>query len=212
MKKSRFLILVLVVSISLIGAGYAYWTDALNINSTVNTGEFDVEFVSWDKDIREHGLQGSDNYTELDVQIDQSNTNKAIITVENLYPGKEVIYRLRVQNMGTIPAVFENAKVTFSGSEKLKEVLDGKFGDDGLGSYGFSSIEKLEEVINKNLKGLRLEKNESKVLEGTFRLPTDVVNSDKVELQKMYTNIELNWTQHNDTDLSEVVVPTSNEQ
>ena len=45
MKKGKFLALVLVVALALIGSAYAYWTDALYIRTTASTGELNVRFV-----------------------------------------------------------------------------------------------------------------------------------------------------------------------
>ena len=44
MKKTKSLALVLVVAIMMMGAGYAYWTEDLTINTTVDTGILDVTF------------------------------------------------------------------------------------------------------------------------------------------------------------------------
>lgn len=45
MKKTRFLALLLVASLMLMGAGYAWWNDATTIENTVSTGKLDVTFV-----------------------------------------------------------------------------------------------------------------------------------------------------------------------
>ncbi|PHV70458.1 hypothetical protein CS063_10235 [Sporanaerobium hydrogeniformans] len=46
MRKSKLMIGVLVVSIALLGTGYAYWTDQLTLNSTVETGKLNVIYTA----------------------------------------------------------------------------------------------------------------------------------------------------------------------
>lgn len=45
MRKSKFLALVLVVALAVMGSAYAYWNDALNITTTASTGELNVQFA-----------------------------------------------------------------------------------------------------------------------------------------------------------------------
>ena len=42
MKKGKFLIGAVVLSLGLLGTGYAYWTDQVSIGATVETGYLDV--------------------------------------------------------------------------------------------------------------------------------------------------------------------------
>lgn len=56
MKKRRFIAGVLVLSMLLMGTGYAYWTDKLTINTTVDTGKLDVQFL-------DTGLYGAYGYS-----------------------------------------------------------------------------------------------------------------------------------------------------
>ncbi len=46
MKKSKFMVGVLVASIALLGTGYAYWTDQLTLKSTVETGRLNVIYTA----------------------------------------------------------------------------------------------------------------------------------------------------------------------
>lgn len=45
MKKTKFIALALVIVTTLMGVGYAQWRDTLKIESTVNSGNLNVEFV-----------------------------------------------------------------------------------------------------------------------------------------------------------------------
>lgn len=198
MKKSRFLALVLVASLSLVGAGYAYWSDAIFVNTTVKTGTFDVDFVEpIDTDIY---IQNGENPDYITPTIDPKNEETIVMEISNLYPGKEVIYKITAINNGSIPAVLENIDVTFEGSNELKAVLDGKFGTD-LGLLGFSLMNNLKTDLNKatgQLKNLRLEPHGTKLILGSFRLPSTVENAHNVEGKTLICKVTLNWTQHND--------------
>lgn len=199
MKKSRFLALVLVASLSLVGAGYAYWSDALFVNSTVNTGKFEVEFTKVSTGLVDHGVKTADNYTNLVNKIAVlTDSNTTTITIDNLYPGKEVTYEITAANTGTIPVVFDNATVGFGGDTTyLKAVLQAKCGLS-FGGPKFGAMDKLQAQINKELDGLRIEPGKTAAIKGAFILPTTVDNDDLVESKTLTVDITVNWTQHND--------------
>lgn len=46
MKKVKYIALILVVALGLIGGAYAWWTDTLEIEATADTAEVKMEFVS----------------------------------------------------------------------------------------------------------------------------------------------------------------------
>ncbi len=45
MKNKKFLAMILVLSMMLMGAGYAAWTQSFDVEATVNTGELKVVYV-----------------------------------------------------------------------------------------------------------------------------------------------------------------------
>lgn len=137
MKRSKFMIGALVLSMGLLGVGYASWADTLQINSTVNTGLLDVIYTAGrttttDAYINEYIIDDE----KLLVQKQNNNGEGAItdqegsditikddvITFEtnNMYPGKSVKYTLHVENKGSIPAQLskEDVKLEFSGIGK----------------------------------------------------------------------------------------------
>jgi predicted ribosomally synthesized peptide with SipW-like signal peptide len=198
MKKSRFLALVLVASLSLVGAGYAYWTDTLFVNSTVNTGKFEVEFTKVSTGLVDHGVKTADNYTNLNTPIAElTDSNTTTIKIVNLYPGKEVTYEITAANTGTIPVVFDKATVGFVGDTTyLMAVLQAKCGLS-FGGPKFGAMDKLQAQINKELDGLRIEPGKTAAIKGAFILPTTVENGDLAEEQDLSVNITVNWKQHN---------------
>ena len=51
MGKTKVIALVLLVSIILMGVGYAWWSETVTIPATVTTGELLVEFVDQHRDL-----------------------------------------------------------------------------------------------------------------------------------------------------------------
>jgi len=101
MKKTKLIALTMVVAIMLVGAGYAAWTDTLNINTTVNTGRLDLHFVDEEKLVLASHVTGQVGYDQ-----DETGDNDwdiANVTLSNLYPGATADVTLKIQNNSTIP-------------------------------------------------------------------------------------------------------------
>lgn len=114
MKKTKFLALVLVVAIMMMGAGYAAWTDQLKINTTINTGMLDVHFVDEAELTLSEYVTGNVGY-----QQDGSGDNDwdiANVTLSNLYPGAKAEVTLKINNNSTIPV-------------KMNKILDTRTGE-----------------------------------------------------------------------------------
>jgi predicted ribosomally synthesized peptide with SipW-like signal peptide len=135
MKKTKVIALVLCAAIMLMGAGYAYWSDTLTINNTVSTGELNVVFDNanganvtrggddqsgyipgtnkgkwyYEAYVKHEGLNGG----TITTITDGGKTVNTVVT--NMYPGAYAQYYGTIVNKGTIPAVFNNAAVSFKG-------------------------------------------------------------------------------------------------
>lgn len=96
MRKTRFLVLLLVATIMLMGAGYAAWTDDLHVVGNVSTGTLDVNFSSITRISDECGVDA-----EL---VLQPNNDKALLTIEDMVPGSYVEMNICMQNIGDINA------------------------------------------------------------------------------------------------------------
>ncbi len=109
MKKSRFLVLALVVAVMMMGAGYAAWTEQVTITNNVCTGELDV-------DLQDGGFVNTfsaagvpdDTYATGDYTVDATDANKATVSIEGLYPGAIVEVSIPVKNVGTLKAIEDN--------------------------------------------------------------------------------------------------------
>lgn len=105
MKKSRFLALMLVVAVMLMGAGYAAWTDTMEITNTVKTGHLDMHFVAEESFVLADYTRGSVAYEQRDnaVTKEENNWDVANVLLENMYPGAQSKVTLKMVNNSTIP-------------------------------------------------------------------------------------------------------------
>lgn len=106
MKKTKYLALVLVVAIMMMGAGYALWTDTLVVNSTVKTGILDVDFIEIAEPVNDPTLVTVYSGIEtLSTHADDNgwDRDKVVVRIGNLYPGAKVTRTITLKNVGTIP-------------------------------------------------------------------------------------------------------------
>ncbi|MGL4344446.1 MAG: hypothetical protein ACRCTE_04545 [Cellulosilyticaceae bacterium] len=106
MKSTKFMAGALVLSIGLLGTGYAYWTDALTVGTTVSTGELRVEYIGG----------GNPNtvkseYVETEKVATQDDTKEFKVKIGNMYPGASNTFNRELQNFGTIPAQIDTIEV-----------------------------------------------------------------------------------------------------
>ncbi len=100
MKKVKYMALVLVLVLGLVGAGYAAWEQDLLIDAQVETGYLEVYFDGEDYD------DGDCDYGETEVGTHShegvSDANLRI-RIDNSYPQYESTVMADVENEGTIP-------------------------------------------------------------------------------------------------------------
>lgn len=113
MRKPVFIAATLALAISIMGAGYAAWSETVTINNNMQTGNLRVEFV-------EKGLHpfitGFDNdFTQPDaIQTSlQHGAKVTTVSISNLYPGATALLETRIENLGDIPAIAVDADVIF---------------------------------------------------------------------------------------------------
>jgi len=128
MKKTKFLSLVLIVAVMLMGAGYAYWTQELKITNTVKTGDLKVEFLPLLVEELDDGLDhgGYDNEWPYDKEYIDVNLNfssdKLTVDFKKLYPGSGGYLRFRIGNSGTVPARVTNIEGLLKGSTTTEQL------------------------------------------------------------------------------------------
>ena len=160
----------LALAVTLMGTGYAYWTDQLTISNTVSTGVMNVEFVDLGAGLP-IGLAG-DSVGEsryLTSNINQNDAKTTTITLSNMYPGTVASYFAAFENKGSIPAVFDNVEVNFDPLNTNQELVDnvqtiaGYFLMDknnnqkGGNLVYVTDLDQLETQLNNLFRGLRLE-------------------------------------------------------
>lgn len=97
MKKTKFLALVLVVSIMMMGAGYAYWSQTLTFDTTVQTGELEVSFIT-------PPSTGSNFPEQTTSKLTVTDYNTMRVEYGNVYPGAESTLSFKIKNTGSITA------------------------------------------------------------------------------------------------------------
>ncbi len=109
--------LVLILGVGTLGA-VAYWSNALDSNTTVHTGNLNVVF-------RGPCFVSSYSPWVHPLGIVQKSPDEKTLTSEvaNLYPGSEFKIRATVKNIGTIPAKLKNVTVDIVGSPELQPYL-----------------------------------------------------------------------------------------
>jgi len=134
-KRSKILAIIMVLAFALTGVGYAWWTDTLYINGTVETGTLDVDFIAEegcypfmqdypDIEYKDRPWFPLDNgLVETDITADGD--DKYIVTITGLYPGAKVRLDVKQQNVGSVPAKFANAELKFTKGAKYAEYLKG---------------------------------------------------------------------------------------
>jgi hypothetical protein len=99
MKKIGLIILVVVMAMGAIGAGYAAWQQTLNIGGSVNAATFDVNFTTATASTAPTG-----GTSTAVISVPGPTSGKtATITVTNAYPGYTGTYALTVTNNSSIP-------------------------------------------------------------------------------------------------------------
>ncbi|WP_040213400.1 hypothetical protein [Clostridium polynesiense] len=159
MKKIRFLLLVMTLALMMSGVGYAAWSDNLNIQGIIRTGELDVRFAEDDTGLE---VRGSKYVNPSMSIIDKSEKPHNLqLSLDNMYPGSWAMFKIKGINSGTIPAKFEKVKVDFSGDKNLLSYLSFE-GGVSIDTQGDGKIDKtayfkgplsdLQEIFNKAIE------------------------------------------------------------
>lgn len=128
MKKTRFIALSLAVALMLVGAGYALWSDQTFLNTTVRTGNFDMQITKattrTGDNQRQNEAHDWHSYDWTHSGTVSHNANSATVEFIDLYPGGMVQVDLTTVNNGTIPAKLKSIDVDFlGGNEELFNLL-----------------------------------------------------------------------------------------
>ncbi len=203
MKKSRFIALIMVVAMMLMGAGYAQWTDLLTVEAEVCTGDMNVEFTgeggTWVWCNGEISEWATTTYTSIDGKTET-------ITYGNIYPGAKLEYLTKIKNTGTIPVEIEQVMINPIECEEcvLDEFLEGWIRVSVFDADGVKYAEHIEnditlgampEALAGITEGIRLLKDEKIAISMVFDFPCTVVNKDDLELRCCEFNVKFGFGQ-----------------
>lgn len=163
MKKIKLLVLASVVATAMMGAGYAAWTDATVLSTTVRTGNFNMEIT---KATTRTGDNQEANEAHDWHQYDWTHSNSVVYTpteatvdLKDIYPGGIVQVDMTTVNNGTIPAKLASVNLEFLGGNRavfnaLKAQTSWKADINGDGSQdkyehvdGWRSYKPLNEAL-----------------------------------------------------------------
>lgn len=231
MKRSKFMIGALVLSMGLLGTGYAYWTDALTINTAVTTGKLDVNVTEGDmtfKYVDENSAMNGENAfgtlkaegasenlerweTAPVVEVAEDGTAMNI-QIGNLHPGTEFRYTYTLTNDSTMPI---KAVITKPETTTLQEVqgnLDGvkvsivRDGEEiSPATAATTFADKMESVLTQAYGNLTPGQG---ALEDTLVItaPGSLDEETLVEDQAYPTlTFDIQWHQHNDPAVAPLV-------
>ena len=134
MKKVKYITLILVLALALLGGAYAAWHDALQAKGTVATGNIDVVFTKAESndpgDTPDPSSPEEDKKHVGSTEVAISEDGKQLtVTIENGYPGYESEVYYCVVNNGTVPVKLQRKNVTIKGNATGLEVENGPIGD-----------------------------------------------------------------------------------
>jgi len=110
MKKSRFLALIMVVAVMLMGAGFAYWNDVLTLEVTASSGDLDVEFARPGQTFMEGCCHDCSEY-DMTVTPNAEDPDMQEFTIEGMFPGAAFGYQPKMENVGTVSAQWTGLEV-----------------------------------------------------------------------------------------------------
>lgn len=204
MKKSKVLAGALISALLLMGSGYAVWTDSLKVTTVAKTGEMDVqllgaqsksitmkgnnfpETVSMDARILENQIN---TYLTASLTKDLSTRNKAVFTLNGIYPSSGCVYAIGFQNNSTIPIKVDSIII---------EGIDDDLGNTLLSTAGFRQYKKMN-VNNKDVYELVQYSANSKYnnlikrpYTELFKISTCPINNLQEYLNNMFENVTMN--------------------
>jgi predicted ribosomally synthesized peptide with SipW-like signal peptide len=94
MKKIGFIVLAVILALGLIGAAYAAWSQIINVNGTVSTGNIQPLFENAD-------VTGT--YNGVAYSVTGNGTTALTLTLNYAYPGWTGTFDFDIENGGTAP-------------------------------------------------------------------------------------------------------------
>ncbi|QVK20374.1 InlB B-repeat-containing protein [Mycoplasmatota bacterium] len=116
-KKSSFILWIMLFSLFTLGISYSSWTDSININTTSSTGEFNAKFITDLETVLPKSVLS--NWRDSNNRITDNDTVE--IELGNLFPGAIYKTKLLIKNTGSIPATLTDVIIENSTTNELDE-------------------------------------------------------------------------------------------
>lgn len=143
MKNKKWATIILIASVGLLGAGYAYWNETLTVTTNVSTATMNMTMSDGALTYAE-GAQG-----EIGLDDQSNNTAGATVTaddtgltwsISNLYPGNDVTVSVVVKNLGTISTKLADVSVTNGAGDAQGILYDVSNGQDTVTNIDKSAL------------------------------------------------------------------------
>ena len=182
MKKSRLIALGLVLTMMLMGSAYAAWTQTVEVDATIETGELEVQVAKlWDNSgVIPTARNQDDDGVEFAPDFELTTADSSI-TIEgsNFFPGASGVATFTVTNTGSIPVDIKLDENSVAGDL------------EALATFQFSGGISIN---GSNVSGTSGYKNTVADLFGTFGkvtlMPGDVAKFPLQILFREYAEIE----------------------
>lgn len=182
MKKTRFILWVVVAAMVLMGAGYAAWSQTFTINSTVQTGHL---YVKVQKAIEDQSIG-------IDEGVNSTTVN---FTITDMYPGKSVQHVLRFTNQGTMPVRLKFNSGTYPENDPLWRDLVIEVNGEEVKSAGDTDIEdvgnKIAEILTNPVLAVGITRDI------TITQTLDISSTDETESSLINWSLGFVFEQYN---------------
>jgi len=113
MKNVKFIAVMLVLLLGLMGGAYAAWGDELVVSGSVETGTVDVEFTDFNVvyDVVANTKDGEEVAIVTIEPGECNNPKELVFTVTNAYPQFEAWIEFTVHNKGSIPVKLQSIEI-----------------------------------------------------------------------------------------------------
>ncbi|WDV45645.1 hypothetical protein PV797_19450 [Clostridiaceae bacterium M8S5] len=213
MERSKVILVILILSLILIGIGYAGWTEKFTSTSNINTGNLQITYeeeddphgaVVYSEELYQNGLEEYNinmNYQYIHAP-NSDDPGSVKFDVTNIVPGTVYWSKFKLRNTGSVPAALENviANVTTDNwllKEKMHITIKSYIEDD---IYYLSNYEPLVNLDGKTITPdimQKLKKNEYMTIYIKFNLEETDFNDDECEKSNLSLTLDYNFMQAN---------------
>lgn len=221
MKKSKFLLGAAVLSVGLMGTGYAAWTDIVTVGNTVTTGNLEVAFATNASASGVAGRDGALDFTDSakytkTTQAVVTNGDKATLSVTEICPGYEATFKFEVKNAGTMAAELNGIKIGELSNPEFKNQLEIRIIAKNQQHKVLNLVGKTDYVLLENaqaelndffasnsdvMRELLLEESGNMTFEVRTRMIKDAKDSLQTEVgedaETVSFDLEFDWAQYN---------------